>query len=249
MPEQPTIEINTQFNPFDGEERSHERSGFVERFERENTANWEKLYSTLEKENENPEQYEKIKETQRKFFQIKNKYFACPVKSGLMIIDQKRAHERVLYERFMECLSNDRSISQVDLFPVKAELNPSDYYILKEIENELGLLGFSFEFSGNNEIIINGRPAESNSSDPLEMLEILLEDYKNTQADPSVGAKEKVAAGMANASAIQYGKILSQGEMEDLFDNLFACQSPNYSPKGKPVINIISLDELDKRFK
>jgi DNA mismatch repair protein MutL len=249
MPEQPTIEINTQFNPFDGEERSHERSGFVERFERENTANWEKLYSTLEKENENPEQFEKIKETQRKFFQIKNKYFACPVKSGLMIIDMKRAHERVLYERFMECLSNNRSISQVDLFPVKAELNPSDYYILKEIENELGLLGFSFEFSGNNEIIINGRPVESNSSDPLEMLEILLEDYKNTQADPSVGAKEKVAAGMANASAIQYGKILSQGEMEDLFDNLFACQSPNYSPKGKPVINIISLDELDKRFK
>ena len=96
MPEQPKIEINTQFNPFDGEERSHERSGFVERFERENTANWEKLYTTLEKENDNPEQFEKIRESQRKFFQIKNKYIVCPVKSGLMLIDQKRAHERVL---------------------------------------------------------------------------------------------------------------------------------------------------------
>ena len=72
---------------------------------------------------------------------------------------------------------------------------------------------------------------------------------KHTQADPATGAKEKVAAGMACASAIQYGKVLSQGEMEDLFDTLFACQSPNYSPKGKPVISIISLEEIDKRFK
>jgi len=249
VPEQPKIEINTQFNPFDGEERSNERSGFVERFERENTANWEKLYTTLEKENDNPEQYEKIRESQRKFFQVKNKYFVCPVKSGLMLIDQKRAHERVLYERFLECLSNNRAASQIDMFPVTAELNPADYFILKEIEGDLELLGFSIQHSGKNKITINGRPADSDSSDPLEMLEILLEDYKNTQAEPSASAKEKVAAGMACASAIQYGKVLSQGEMEDLFDTLFACQSPNYSPKGKPVISILTLEEIDKRFK
>ena len=249
VPEQPKIEINTQFNPFDGEERSNERSGFVERFERENTANWEKLYTTLEKENDNPEQYEKIRESQRKFFQVKNKYFVCPVKSGLMLIDQKRAHERVLYERFLECLSNNRAASQIDMFPVTAELNPADYFILKEIEGDLELLGFSIQHSGKNKITINGRPADSDSSDPLEMLEILLEDYKNTQAEPSASAKEKVAAGMACASAIQYGKVLSQGEMEDLFDTLFACQAPNYSPKGKPVISILTLEEIDKRFK
>ena len=225
QPEQPRIEINTQFNPFDGEERTNQRSGFVERFERENTANWEKLYSALEKENDNPEQYDKIKETQRKFFQIKNKYFVCPVKSGLMLIDQKRAHERVLYERLLECLSNNRAISQVDMFPVTAELNPADYFIIKEIEEELELLGFRIQHSGKNKITINGRPADSDSSDPLEMLEILLEDYKNTQAEPTSGAKERIAAGMACASAIRYGEVLSQGEMEDLFDSLFACQA------------------------
>ena len=249
MPDQPRIEINSQYNPFDGEERTTERSGFVERFERENTANWEKLYTTLERENENPEQFEKIRESTRKFFQIKNKYFVCPVKSGLMLIDQKRAHERVLYERFLESLSNSRAISQVELFPVTAELNPADYFILKEIETELGILGFSFEYSGKNKITINGRPADSSSSDPLEILEILLQDYKNSQAEPSISAKEKVAAGMACASAIPYGKVLSQGEMEDLFDTLFACKAPNYSPKGKPVISIISLEDIDKRFK
>ena len=249
MPEQPRIEINTQFNPFDGEERNHDRSGYIDRFEKENTANWEKLYTSLEKENDNPEQFDKIRESQRKFFQVKNKYIVCPVKSGLMLIDQKRAHERVLYERFLECLSNNRAISQTDMFPVTVELNPSDYLILKEIEADLELLGFSFQHPGKNKITINGRPADSDSSDPVMMLEILFEDYKNTQAEPSTSAKEKVASGMAGATAIQYGKVLSQGEMEDLFDTLFACHSPNYSPKGKPVISIIALEEIDKRFK
>jgi DNA mismatch repair protein MutL len=249
IPEQPKIEIDPQFNPFDGEERTHERSGSIDRFERENAANWEKLYSALEKDNENPPQFEKIRESQRKFFQIKNKYLVCPVKSGLMLIDQKRAHERVLYERFLECLSNNRAVSQVDMFPVTAELNPADKYILKEIEGELELLGFNIQHSGKNKITITGRPSGSDASDPLEMLDILLQDYKNTQADPSTGAKEKIAAAMAGASAIPYGKTLTQGEMEDLFDTLFACQSPNYSPKGKPVISIITLEDIDKKFK
>lgn len=166
-----------------------------------------------------------------------------------MLIDQKRAHERVLYERFIECLSNDRAVSQADMFPVTAELNPSDYFILKELEGELELLGFSIQLSGNNKITINGKPAGTESSDPLEMLEILLEDYKTTQSDPSTGAKEKISASMAGASAIPYGKMLTQNEMEDLFDTLFACKAPNYSPKGKPVISIITLDDIDKRFK
>jgi DNA mismatch repair protein MutL len=249
IPEPPGIEINTGYNPFHDEERAHERPGYVERFERENLANWEKLYSSLEKENENPEQFEKIRESQRKFFQIKNKYIVCPVISGFMLIDQKRAHERVLYERFLECLSNDRAVSQVDMFPVTAELNPADYFIVKEIESELRLLGFSIQHSGKNKITINGRPSGSDSSDPLEVLEILLEDYKNTLADPSTGEKEKVAAAMACASAIPYGKALKQNEMEDLFDTLFACSAPNYSPGGKPVISIITLEEIDKRFK
>jgi DNA mismatch repair protein MutL len=249
IPEQPGIEINTQYNPFANEEKNFERPGFIERFERENNTNWEKLYTALEKENDSPGQFERIRESERKFFQIKNKYIVCPVKSGLMLIDQKRAHERVLYERFLECLSNNHAVSQTDMFPVTTELNPSDYYILKEIEGELELLGFRIAYSGKNTITINGRPAGSEATDPLEMIEILLEDYKTTQADPGTGAKEKVAASLAVATAIPYGKGLNQSEMENLFDTLFACKSPNYSSKGKPVINIITLDEIDKRMK
>ena len=249
IPEQPKIEINTQYNPFAADDRDNKKQGFVENFERENTKNWEKLFLTHRREDDNEEQSDKIHESQRKFFQIKSKYIVCTVKSGLMLIDQKRAHERILYERFQECLSNNRAVSQVDMFPVTGELNPSDYYILKEIEEDLKLLGFKIQHSGKNKITISGLPSGSESSNPLELLEILLEDYKNTEVVPSAGAKDKVASAMAEASAIPYGKVLDISEMENLFDMLFACRSPNYSSKGKPVISIISLDEIDKRFK
>jgi DNA mismatch repair protein MutL len=250
IPDPPRIEINGQYNPFENEERA-DRPGYVERFEKENLDNWQKLYSSIERTGDNQEQPEstEIIENQRKFFQVRNKFIVCPVKSGLMIIDQKRAHERVLYERYMECLSNERTASQSEMFPVKMELNPADYFILKEIEASLEILGFRFIHSGKSNVTITGRPSESISSDPVGMMEILLEDYKNSKTDPSAGAREKVAASMAAASAIPYGKILSQDEMEVLFDSLFACGAPNYTPGGKPVISILTIEDIDKRFK
>lgn len=166
-----------------------------------------------------------------------------------MFIDQKRAHERVLYEKYLECFSMNSPVSQTELFPVAIELNPADWQVLKEIENDLKMLGFSFHFSGNNKVSIKGRPSNSGTSDPEEMLKIFIEEFKATQSGPLAGEKEKLAAAMAGASAIPYGKMLVQSEMEDLFDSLFACSSPNFSPKGKAVINIITLEELDKRFK
>jgi DNA mismatch repair protein MutL len=245
----PVIEINPHYNPFDSDKAESYKSDLIERFERENVANWEKLYSALEKGDNIPEQVEKISETGRKFFQIKNKYIVCPVKSGLMLIDQKRAHERILYEKYLECLSKNRSVSQTELFPVTIDLNPADILILKEIGDNLETLGFTILFTGKNKISIKGRPSISGSSDPVETLSILIEEYRSTQSDPSTGAGEKLASAMARASAIPYGKVLSLHEMENLFDNLFACSSPNYSPGGKPVIIIITLEDLDKKFK
>ena len=135
------------------------------------------------------------------------------------------------------------------MFPVTMELNPADYFIITEIEESLGKLGFRIRHEGNSTISIAGRPSESIGSDPVEMMEIILEDYKNTDTDPSKGAKEKVSAALAAASAIPYGKSLSQDEMEELFDTLFACSGPNYSPAGKSVISILTTEEIDKRFK
>jgi DNA mismatch repair protein MutL len=249
IPEQPVIEVDPFFNPFDSDEPVFSKPGLIERFERENTANWEKLYTKQEKENENPGLPGKFGETERKFFQVKGKYIICPVKSGLMLIDQKRAHERILYERYLDCISNHRKVSQTELFPVVLNISAADYSLLKEIEPELSSLGFMIRFRGENKITIKGRPADATANDPKEMLTILIDEYKNNQADPATGVKEKLAAAMAGASAIPYGKTLLQNEMEDLFDNLFACTAPNYSPRGKPVINIITIEDIDKKFR
>lgn len=248
FPKQPDIQINPQYNPFNGEESSFRRPDFMERSERGNIANWEKLYSNLEREDGKPGS-ESTRDTGRKFFQIKNKYIVCPVKSGLMLIDQKRAHERILYEKFMECFNMNTPVSQIELFPVAIELNPADWQVMKEIENDLKVLGYTFLFSGNNKITVKGRPSNSGSSSPDEILKTFIEEFKATQIGPLPNEKEKLAVAMAGASAIPYGKPLAQSEMEDLFDTLFGCSSPNYSPKGKPVINIITLEEIDKKFK
>ena len=245
IPEPPAIEIDPRYDPFAGDDKVSNQNRLIERFERENNSGWEKLYTALEHEVPEPAR----SGTDRKFFQIKNKYIVCPVKSGLMLIDQKRAHERILYEKFIENLNNNRSLSQSELFPVSLELNPADILVLKEIEDDIRLLGFAFRFSGKNTISITGRPSEIGSADPVMMIEILLEEFKKTQSDPSTGIREKVASAMAGASAIPYGKTLMKNEMEDLFDTLFLCKAPNYSPKGKAVINILTLEEIDKRLR
>lgn len=249
FPEPPMIEINPRYNPFENEERQGERSSFIDRFEKENVANWQKLYPSPDPGNDHHVNIDQTGSAQRKFFQIRNRYIVCPVISGLMLIDQKRAHERILYEKFLECLKNEQSVSQIDMFPAKITLNPADYFIITEIEHSLKQLGFRLQLEGNNVVTLIGRPSGGIASDPAWMIEIILEDYKNTETDPSRSANEKVSAALAAASAIPYGKPLTQNEMEDLFDTLFACRGPNYSPGGKPVISILTSEEIDKRFR
>jgi DNA mismatch repair protein MutL len=248
LPKQPVIDIDRHFNPFEGEEKGYVRRDYIDQFEKENLSNWEKLYPSQESPIGENKKFDQLKENQRRLFQIRNKYLVCPVKSGLMLIDQKRAHERILFERNLMCFSNARTASQADMFPVTIDLNPSDYILLKEIEDDLETMGFKFEHHDKNGITVTGRPSGSESDNIREILEILLEEYKNTQNNPAGGEKARIASAMASASAIPYGKHLTQEEMENLFDTLFACQSPNYSPKGKSIITILTIEEIDRKF-
>jgi DNA mismatch repair protein MutL len=172
----------------------------------------------------------------------------CPVISGIMMIDQRRAHERILYEKYLSSLSDGPRPAQVSLFPVQAELNAGDMVIIEEIEEQLKVLGFDIQRGDNSTVTITAHPADSRNASPLATLEILISEYRHTLEDPSIGARERVALSMAKASAIPYGMPLTYAEMEEMFDMLFACKLPNYSPSGKTVMNIITLEELDRRF-
>ena len=247
IPNIPVIKINPEFNPFDNESSAKSRHKYFDHFEKEKSQNWEKLFAPLKEEEQKIEINTAAAE--RKIFQIKGRYIACPVISGVMLIDQKRAHERILYEKYINNLNSNQFVSQTDMFPITLELNPSDMIVMKEIESELSVLGFRIEYQDDNTIVLTGLPAGNETINPAEIFKIFTMEYKCSSADIVLGTKEKIAGAMASASAIPYGKGLSQQEMENLFDLLFACKEPNYSVKGKPVIKIITIEDIDNRFR
>lgn len=245
-PPSPEITVDHTFNPFGGNDYKQPGTIWKGDAGHDTPRGWESLFTITARSEQEPGNDSAT--AQRRFFQVKNRYIMCPVISGIMMIDQRRAHERVLYERYLASLGDGPRPAQVSLFPVETELNPGDFVILREIGDQLKTLGFEVKCGKDNMVTITGHPADSRNASPLAMLETLIAEYKQTMSDPSIGARERVALSMARASAIPYGMPLTHTEMEELFDMLFACAMPNYSPTGKTVMNIITLEELDRRF-
>lgn len=234
----PSIDTNPAYNPFDGEkayESEKRPSPYLdERFE-----GWEKLFEPA-KEASGPA---------RKILQIKNKYILSSVKSGLMLIDQRRAHERILFERMMTALEAHTPLAQESLFPETITLNAADYQLCLEMIPELEKIGFDIRDFGNNSIVIHGLPSEMKPMGARDTVELMIEQYKTLQGPDISGIKERIARSAARASAISYGSSLDELEMQELIDQLFACENPNYSPSGKLIVKILELDELDNHFK
>jgi DNA mismatch repair protein MutL len=166
-----------------------------------------------------------------------------------MIIDQKRAHERIIFENALKNRGSSKFASQKLLFPETIELNASDFVTFVEIKAGIVELGFDIDEFGKNSVIVNGVPESVKNSDVKSLIEEILEEYKSLGTDTGSKMIEKLAKSVASASAIPYGKILENEEMRDLVDQLFACSNPNHSPTGKPVITIIRTDEIEKSLK
>ncbi len=253
----PEPKLDPDYNPFSEDDKYQRPTISFEAEKEKNLRNWEALYSGIDNRTGADSREESLisgddptKQSRSSgLIQFKNRYILCPVKSGLMIIDQKRAHERILYESFLDAIKNGQTVSQKSLFPKAIELSQADAALLSEIEDELKSCGFDISYLGNNSISVNGYPADAGNEDPVEMLEIIIEDYRSTQKEVKTGPAERLARSLARAGAIPYGKVLDEKELFNLFDTLFACTTPNYSPTGKPVVTIIDMDEINKRLK
>jgi len=254
----PEIQINPEYNPFDTAKTfSMGNLGRVQP-EKKNLERWEDLYNGTQLKLKPVNETDSKKEepfplpvgqfSGKKTLQLKQKYILTPVKSGLMIIDQKRAHERILFERFMDVLKSDSVASQQLLFPQTIELNPADAAILQNILPELLSLGFDIRGFGKNTFIISGTPGVLDVSSPELIVEKLLEEYKNSPVDARSKAKEQIAISLAKASSLDYGNDLKQEEIDHLIDQLFACATPNFSPDGKKVLTIIPITDIEKSF-
>jgi len=183
------------------------------------------------------------------FFQLHNRYIVTPVKSGLMIIDQQLAHERILFERLMDTIENHRGVSQQLLFPTEVNFLPSDAELIHELKGELYLLGFDLTDIGNHRFKIEGIPAELPNEDPVQLIEGILESFKSNMLDFRSDRRSGLIRAMARNMAIRPGKKLQIEEMQVLIDELFACSLPDKSPSGRPTLSIISIGELSELFK
>lgn len=182
-------------------------------------------------------------------FQFHLSYIVTPVKSGLMLIDQQSAHERVYYERYLKILENNSGSSQQLLFPETLNLNPSDFSLVKELEKEIKSVGFAFEYFGENAIVINGVPSLLKVDSGKEIFNGVLEDYKRNFLEYKSSNLENLARSMATNSGIKKGQRLTSEEMTGLVDHLFACKNPNYSPNGRLIYYIFGLDKIQDIFK
>ncbi len=181
-------------------------------------------------------------------WQYQVKYIMCQTESGLMIIDQHAAHERILYERALLWLNSQSSFSQQLLIPIKVNLTKIDYHLASLLKDELHNLGFNFNLAGNDNIELNGLPSDVKIGDETKIFQNLIDQFKEYELKLNLEKRDNLAKSFACRSAIKTGDRLSYGEMVGLIDNLFASQMPYVCPHGRPTVIRITTDELDKRF-
>ena len=254
----PSIAFNPEFNPFSQNKSNPKELPFLKNHGNAGTStqNWGSLYEVTQNK---PAQQAPLHETyqenqfeplQKQFMQVHNRYIVSQIKSGVMVIDQQAAHERILYERFLLHLEDRKGASQQSLFPQTVTLSPNDYELAKSLLEDIKSLGFEVREFGKNTLVIEGIPVDLGSTNinETQLFEHLIEGYKNSQQELKLDRRDSLARSMARNSAIKAGTALGQQEMNTLIEELFACKTPNFSISGKPVIQTIALNEIAQRF-
>ena len=180
--------------------------------------------------------------------QLHNKYILSQIKSGLMIIDQHVAHERILYEKALNRLETDIPFSQQLLFPKKIKVDAARIALLKELEPYLSRLGFQLKFSPKDMVKIEGVPDDVRKGTEEQVLFDLLEEYSNNEREKQLEQKDNIAKSYSCKTAIKAGDKLDERAMRLLIDQLFATSMPYVCPHGRPIVIKISLNEFDRRF-
>ena len=249
---QPGIRYNPEYNPFKAEKNNPEATASV--FQHRDThQDWEKIVrSEPDQPGTTPGGQTELPQEQEQpgtFFQIHLRYIACNVRSGLMLIDQHRAHQRILYEYYLQLLTEHQQASQQQLFPQDFHFSTEDMSILKEIKELLAQLGFVLEDHNNNRIVVKGVPENFDGENTRETLERIIEDYKKQHSNPGMNNNIRLANAMASQLSIKQGTTLNNEQMTYLFNNLFACKLPQQAPDGSPILSIIPLEKLEQFLK
>ena len=244
----PNIPLDPNFNPF-RKEGSPRETHYDNTFHRENNTNpgdWRMLYgerTDLPNESFVPKEDAK---PNNQYLQVNQSYIVTAIKSGMLVIDQNLAHSRVLFEKFLKEMENHSGVSQQELFPQAMSLNLNDASLLKEMMPELENLGFVLEQANPTTFMINGTPSDAAGCDAVDLLEKILDNYKINTTDLQLDRKLNLAKTMAAQLAIKPQTRLSEMEMQNLVDQLFACNVAEVAPNGKKIYVILNMEDLFK---
>ena len=259
----PKIQVDGSFNPFANEDKPSKNNTATSSYiKKESTANWESLYVGLNTNTEELGQHsfepnevksslfenEDVEQLVHKTHQIHKKYIVNPIKSGMIIVDQHRAHQRILYEQFLSNITLDFASSQQLLFPLQLYFSKGELQLIEELKPSLTNTGFVFEETNNESILISGLPINVSESEASLVLEKLFSDLQDGIPESNYSQNDTIAKSMAKSLAIKTGTYLTQKEQENIVNALFACKDPNVSPFQKPTFITMRVEDLDKKF-
>jgi len=181
-------------------------------------------------------------------WQLHDTYILTQIRSGLVIIEQQAAHERILYEQALSCLKEGFGLSQQLLFPREIEFSAADYALLESLLPDLNRLGFDVEPKKKNKVSVRGVPADISTGDERSVLDEIIDQYRLFERVDGLSGQENLARSVARRGAVRSGNTLSPREMRALIDQLFQCESPYVGPDGRPTIITMSGEELRERF-
>lgn len=180
--------------------------------------------------------------------QLHQKYILTQIKSGLVLIHQQKALERIYFEKYLRILENQPASTQQSLFPKSLEFSIQDTFLIEEILPELRVLGFDIQPFGQNTFVVHGVPTDQIDDDEKTLIEMMLESYKESFGSEPLSKKERLAQSMARGITFRKNKRLDTKEMKVLIEDLFACSEPNYTLSGKKTFVTITLQEIDQKF-
>ncbi len=246
----PKIIVNPDFNPF----KTNEQKSVSPPYKSGKIQQWESLYTGIDVQNINVESEtvdtslfseEKLG---NKTYQIHKKYIVSGIKSGIVYIHQHLAHQRILYEEFLENITVKEAMSQQLLFPLEISFSKNDIDLIKEIKEDLESIGFLFAKILKETIVIKGIPVTITESQVTTIIEQLLEDIKNDIPNTSFSQLDIMAKSLAKSLAIKTGTKLDAKEQEEIVNKLFLCKEPDFSPFGKKTFITININEIDTKF-
>ena len=244
----PKVDYNPQYNPFKESGRQVNHRDNV-------TRNWEKIYEGLIPETAeekglfddyNTQGEGLIDEKAPTHYQYKGQYIMTAVKSGLMIIDQERAHIRILYDRYMQQMKSNGHHSQKILFPEMIQFPPSDIVTLQKIMPEMEHLGFELTDLGGGSYAVNGIPSGVEGMNVSMLIKDMVDSAIENGAVDTAGINHSLALSLARSAAIPHGQVLGNEEMETIVAELFATSNVNYTPDGKLILSILKQHDIER---